>query len=132
MKDTSGFPLIPLALTSEGVYFFPNSPCGVLACYRENDQLIWGCVQSDRVEPMVFSPPGGAQDIIVIKGEVRFVIEVGKLEMSQRRLTLLAEAEAFFLSHISQHSSLPGAFSIFEGDKKRLEGATEVKSATYA
>jgi 8-oxo-dGTP pyrophosphatase MutT (NUDIX family) len=78
MKDITGFPLIPLELSIEGLYPFPNTACGVLPCYVENNQLIWGCVQADRVGAIVFSPPGGAQDIIIMRGSERFVIEVGK------------------------------------------------------
>ncbi|GEM_PF-3705036 len=45
-------------------YYFPNTPCGILPFYINENKIVWGCVESNRVGPIVVAPPGGTQDII--------------------------------------------------------------------
>lgn len=53
--------------------------CGVLPFYvGKNNQIMWGCIESDRVGPVTVAPAAGIQDIIVMKGERCFRLEVGK------------------------------------------------------
>ncbi|MBA3662263.1 MAG: hypothetical protein H0W64_11065 [Gammaproteobacteria bacterium] len=72
------YPLIALHKDSTGKYPFPNMPCGVLPFYIEDNKIIWGCVESNRVGVIAVAPPAGTQDIIVFKDHRSFVFEVAK------------------------------------------------------
>ncbi len=53
--------------------------CGVLPyCLDKDNQIIWGCVESNRVGPVTIAPAAGIQDIFAIRDGQRFVLEVGK------------------------------------------------------
>lgn len=73
-------PYVPLEKNQEGEYLRPTMRCGVLPFYIDKHyQIIWGCVESNRVGPITIAPPAGIQDIIVMmKDEVIFKLEVAK------------------------------------------------------
>jgi hypothetical protein len=77
--DITGYPLIPLKKTADGQYVFPRNRFGILPYYiTPSGQIKWGCIESNRVEPITFAPAAGTQDIIVIKDKQRLVLELGK------------------------------------------------------
>lgn len=79
MKDIVSHPLIPLEKNTDGSYPFPRMRCGILTFYRGDDgQLIWGCVESNRVGPITIAPPAGTQDLIVVKDDRSFTLELSK------------------------------------------------------
>lgn len=79
MKVSIGHHFFPLEKSQEGLYAVPTMRCGVLPFYIDSDnQIIWGCVESNRVGPITIMPPAGIQDIIIIKDELCFNLEVGK------------------------------------------------------
>ncbi|MCC5792899.1 MAG: DUF2608 domain-containing protein [Legionellaceae bacterium] len=78
LNHISAYQPILLEKGENGLYPFPTMRCGVLPYYQKGNQIVWGCIKSDRVGPVTVAPPAGIQDIIVIKGERRFFIEVGK------------------------------------------------------
>ncbi len=70
----------PLRLEKDkdGLYPVPTMRCGVLPYYLNGNQIIWGCVKSDRVGPTTIAPPAGIQDILIVKNDRCFSLEVGK------------------------------------------------------
>lgn len=79
MKAKPHLDLEPLKKNEDGLYSVPTIRCGVLPFYLDNnDQIIWGCVESNRVGFITIMPPAGIQDIIIIKDKQRFNLEVGK------------------------------------------------------
>ena len=79
MNDITGYPLIPLEKNEQNLYPYPHIRYGILP-YHVNDtgEIIWGCIKSNRVGPIVFEPAAGKQDIIALKDEQRIVLELGK------------------------------------------------------
>lgn len=70
---------LPLEKNQEGLYPVPTTRCGVLPFFIDKDnQIIWGCIESNRVGPKTVTPPAGIQDIIIMKAEHCFKVEVGK------------------------------------------------------
>ena len=71
---------LPLEKNQEGEYLRPSMRCGVLPFYIDkHNQIIWGCVESNRVGPITITPPAGTQDIIVMKeGKEICKLEVAK------------------------------------------------------
>ncbi len=63
---------------NDGLYPTPTMRCGVLPYYLKGNQIIWGCVKSDRVGPITIAPPAGIQDILIVKNDRCFSLEVGK------------------------------------------------------
>ncbi|MDP1603843.1 MAG: DUF2608 domain-containing protein [Legionella sp.] len=78
LNDLSEYQPLPLEKEKNGLYSVPTMRCGVLPYYRNGNQIIWGCVKSDRVGPTTIAPPAGIQDILVIGDERRFFLEAGK------------------------------------------------------
>mgnify|MGYP000122457107 CR=1 FL=1 len=79
MKAPTDLNFSPLKKNQEGLYSVPTMRCGVLPFYIDNDtEIIWGCVESNRVGPIIIMPPAGIQDIIIMKDELCFNLEVGK------------------------------------------------------
>lgn len=77
--DIAGYKLDPIEKNEYGEYLFPAMPCGILPFYiNEENKIVWGCVESDRIGIKVINPPAGTQDIIVVKENERFVFEVSK------------------------------------------------------
>ncbi len=77
--DITGYPLISLEKKTDGHYPFPRTRYGILPYYMNHaDQIVWGCIESNRVGPITFAPAAGTQDIIAIKNDQRFVLEAGK------------------------------------------------------
>lgn len=77
--DVTGHPLIPLEKAPDGNYPYPHTRYGILPyCVKDTGEIVWGCVESNRVEPITFEPAAGTQDIIVLKGDKRWVLESGK------------------------------------------------------
>ncbi|MDF1646777.1 MAG: hypothetical protein P1U61_07365 [Legionellaceae bacterium] len=77
--DITGYPLIPLEKNAENHYPFPRIRCGILPYYiNSTGQIIWGCIESNRVEPITLSPAAGTQDIIALKSNQRLLLEAGK------------------------------------------------------
>jgi hypothetical protein len=76
--DITGYSLIPLN-KADGQYVFPRERYGILPYYiTPSGQIVWGCVESNRIEPVTIAPAAGTQDIIAIKGKQRLVLELGK------------------------------------------------------
>lgn len=79
MTLATNFNYLPLEKNQEGLYSVPTMRCGVLPFYIDNDdQIIWGCIKSNRVGPITITPPAGIQDIIIMKDELYLSLEVGK------------------------------------------------------
>lgn len=79
MKAMPKIHFLPLEKNKGGLYPVPIMRCGVLPFYFDKDnQIIWGCVESNRVGPITITPPAGIQDIIIMKDEQCFNLEVGK------------------------------------------------------
>ncbi|MCL9682572.1 hypothetical protein [Legionella maioricensis] len=79
MKAKTEIHFLPLEKNKDGLYPVPTMRCGVLPFYIDkNNQIIWGCIESNRVGPITITPPAGIQDIIIIKDEQCFNLEVGK------------------------------------------------------
>ncbi|MDP3267803.1 MAG: hypothetical protein Q8M40_02015 [Legionella sp.] len=78
LNDITEYPPTLLEKDKNGLYPYPTMRCGVLPYYRQGNQIIWGCVKSNRVGPTTVAPPAGIQDILVIKEEQRFILEAGK------------------------------------------------------
>lgn len=79
IDNATGYPLSPLEKDEKKQYPFPNSPCGILPFYINPDNKIaWGCIEANRTGVKSSQPPAGSQDIIVIKDNERFSIEVSK------------------------------------------------------
>lgn len=77
--DVTGHPLIPLEKTLDGDYPFPRIRYGISPYYLNDlNEIVWGWIESNRVEPVTFEPAAGTQDIIAIKGDQRLVLELGK------------------------------------------------------
>lgn len=77
IKET--YPMTPLEKKSDGVYPMYKERCGVLPCYlNDAGQLVWGCVESNRVGPTLMSFPAGARDVIAIKDGHEIRLELGK------------------------------------------------------
>lgn len=77
--DITGYPLIPLEKNADGHYPFPRERYGILPYHiNQIGQIIWGCIESDRVGPRILAPAAGTQDIIAIKDDQRLVFESGK------------------------------------------------------
>lgn len=77
--DITGHPLIPLEKEADGNYPYPRTRYGILPyCVKDAGEIVWGCVESNRVEPITFEPAAGTQDIIVLRGDKRWVLESGK------------------------------------------------------
>lgn len=77
-QDIIQFEPIPLEKDQNGLYPFPSMRCGIVPYYFDGNQIIWGCVKSNRVGPTTFVPPAGTQDILLVKGDCHFSIEAGK------------------------------------------------------
>lgn len=72
---------MPIALTKDhnDLFLLPTMRCGVLPYYiDENNTIIWGCVESNRVGPITITRPAGIQDIIITRENDQFFLEVGK------------------------------------------------------
>ena len=79
LNSLAQLPLSPLEKDQQGVFAVPTMRCGVLPCYIDKEnQILWGCVESNRVGTVTITPPAGIQDIIVIKEELYISLEVGK------------------------------------------------------
>ncbi|KTD32111.1 hypothetical protein Lmor_2451 [Legionella moravica] len=78
LKHTRHYPLLRLEKNEHGLYPVPTMRCGILPYIRQGNDIIWGCVRSNRVGPVTITLPAGTQDIHVIKDERRFSLEVGK------------------------------------------------------
>lgn len=79
VADIFSHPLIPLEKNADGLYPFPRMRCGILTFYRGDDgHLMWGCVESNRVGPITIAPPAGTQDLIVVKDDRCFTLELSK------------------------------------------------------
>lgn len=77
--DITGYPLIPLKKTADGQYIFPRDRYGILPYFiNPAGHIVWGCVESNRFEPLTIAPAAGTQDIIAIKGGQRLALELGK------------------------------------------------------
>jgi len=77
--DITGHPLIPLEKGIDGNYPFPRMRYGILPYYiNDIGEIVWGCIESNRVEPITFEPAAGTQDIVAIKDDHRLVLESGK------------------------------------------------------
>ncbi len=77
--DITGYPLLPLEKSADGKYPFPRTRYGILPWYiNEQGQILWGCIESNRIEPVTLAPAAGTQDIIAIKDGLRLVLEAGK------------------------------------------------------
>jgi hypothetical protein len=77
IKET--YPMTPLEKKSDGVYPMYKERCGVLPCYlNDAGQIVWGCVESNRVGPTLMSFPAGARDVIAIKDGHEIRLELGK------------------------------------------------------
>ncbi|MDF1683267.1 MAG: hypothetical protein P1U36_01285 [Legionellaceae bacterium] len=73
------YPMTPLEKSRDGVYRMYKERCGVLPCYLNDDgQIVWGCVESNRVGPTLMSFPAGARDVIAIKDGHEIRLELGK------------------------------------------------------
>ena len=71
--------LAPIGKAENGQYLFPNTPCGVLPFYiNQENKIVWGCIETNRTRIKSTHPPAGTQDIIVIRNKERFTIEVSK------------------------------------------------------
>jgi hypothetical protein len=76
-KET--YPMTPLKKNADGVYPVYKERCGVLPCYLNDEgQIVWGCVESNRVGPTLINFPAGARDIIAIKDGRGVRLELGK------------------------------------------------------
>ena len=76
-KET--YPTTPLKKNTDGVYPVYKERCGILPCYlNDGGQLVWGCVESNRVGPTLINFPAGARDIIAIKDGREIKLELGK------------------------------------------------------
>lgn len=78
MLDRTEFPLVPILPNEEGKYVPPTTRFGILPYYRQNDQIFWGVVRSNRLGFEAIGVPAGIQDVLVFKGELSFALEVGK------------------------------------------------------
>lgn len=79
ITDITGHTLIPLEKKIDGKYPYPRMRYGILPYWRTNsNEIVWGCIESNRVEPVTFEPAAGTQDIIAIKDDRRLVLEAGK------------------------------------------------------
>lgn len=77
--DTTEYELDPIEINANGEYLFPAMPCGILPFFlNEKNEIVWGCVEDNRIGIKVIHPPAGTQDIIVVKENERFVIEASK------------------------------------------------------
>ncbi|STX51458.1 Uncharacterised protein [Legionella busanensis] len=77
--DITGYELTRLEKDINGKYIFPNMPCGILPFFINNeDQIVWGCVETNRVGVTAIAPPAGTQDIIALKNNHRLTFEVAK------------------------------------------------------
>lgn len=73
------YPMTPLEKNADGVYPVYKERCGVLPCYLNDEgQIVWGCVESNRVGPTLINFPAGARDIIAIKDGREVRLELGK------------------------------------------------------
>ncbi|WP_131783782.1 hypothetical protein [Legionella gresilensis] len=78
-RDITGYELIRLEKDINGQYIFPNMPCGILPFFINNkNQIVWGCVETNRVGVTAIAPPAGTQDIIALKNNHRLTFEVAK------------------------------------------------------
>ena len=72
-----------------GGYLFPKTPCGVLPFYvNKENEIVWGCVETDRIHIKSTLPPAGTQDIIAINGEERICIEASKPLIESNKLLI--------------------------------------------
>lgn len=79
LNALSEHPLLPLEKNKEGLYLLPTMRCGILPWYLDDkDQIVWGCVESNRLHPVTITPAAGIQDIIVKTENTCFSLEVGK------------------------------------------------------
>ena len=74
----TGLPFESIEEENSG-YLFPKTPCGILPFYiNKENEIVWGCVETDRIHIKSTLPPAGTQDIIAINGEARISIEASK------------------------------------------------------
>jgi hypothetical protein len=72
-----------------GGYLFPKTPCGILPFYiNKENEIVWGCVETDRIHIKSTLPPTGTQDIIAINGEERICIEASKPLIESNKLLI--------------------------------------------
>ena len=90
--DITGHPLIPLEKEVNGNYPFPRIRYGISPYYLNDlNEIVWGCIESNRVEPITFEPAAGTQDIIAIKGDQRLGLESGKPVPDNDKFSVLHE-----------------------------------------
>lgn len=69
-SDIARYELNSLEKDKDGRYATPNMPCGILPFYiNDNNEIFWGCVETNRVGVTVTTPPAGTQDIIAISDD---------------------------------------------------------------
>ncbi|MDF1646241.1 MAG: hypothetical protein P1U61_04560 [Legionellaceae bacterium] len=79
LESTPIYPMTPLEKNADGTYPVDKTRCGVLPCYlNEQGQIVWGCVESNRVGPVLVNLPAGARDVIAIQGGHEIKLEWGK------------------------------------------------------
>jgi len=77
--DITGYPLIPIEKKGDGRYVYPCVRYGMLPYYKNLiGEIVWGCIETNRFEPITIEPAAGKQDIIAIKNDQRLVLELGK------------------------------------------------------
>jgi hypothetical protein len=69
----------PIERCENGTYPVPRMRCGIVPYFVNKDNnIIWGCVASNRVGPVTFGIAAGIQDIVAIKDTHSVCLEVGK------------------------------------------------------
>lgn len=63
----------------DGSYQTLSLRCGILPYFFDiNNQIVWGCIKSNRLGLITITPAAGVQDLLISNERERIVLEVGK------------------------------------------------------